>query len=922
MAVKDQKLDRLEKMLSMVQSSVTKKEFVDAFKVVVDTIQGLRKSNETEFGLIHDNFQILASKIKQDSTSSLEDIKNQVDHLFVSNQLDKIRAAINDQVNYQMSIIDQKLNTIKDGERGLQGPPGKPGKTTVIVKPDNTSLKRIDDELFKLKETNKRIPGWGAHPLTVQSSGVTADENARVLNFIGGTITHRPDGVDDITTGSGSGNVVGPNPSTDTAIARYNGITGQIIKNSIPTINDTGGISTTINSGSTTTTTILEETPTGVVDGLNAIFTFVNLPSVVFLNGAYQIAGGVDYTLSGTYTVTFGSAPVANSLIRSLYSTSVDTLLEETPGGTIDGINTEFTITNTSISVFLNGSHLKNGIDYIGGDTSLSFTTAPSVGSLIRSLYTGGTITAETPSGSVNNINTVFAYANNPAAVFLNGLYQIGGGVDYTLSGTYVTTFVTPPRSGSLLGGFYTGISAGTVGMSITQQTNQFGLYVQSDSPFLSTTSDAVRIHTTSGTRSLYIKQEADAAAIIIDANSVPNTTYGANMTVFNIDGKNAAFSMVKMSNNGVSTTNNTNLFVQNTNSATKARVIAIHQFGLGSALYILNDSTANPAIEIDGTKYAMRADVSISGGYGLYIRTTDNALIGSVGIAKFEDTNTSSTANLVTLAKSGNGTALSITQSGDAKAIDINSSSLNNPAIVTASKFGCKHTVNTNSGYGLLILTDGIATVSPSGGLARISNQTVADSNPVLIVENLGVGRGLYLTHTGTAGTGLDIVRTSNSASAVIGAQINATNASTGGIIGLKIVSTIGTGGGTVVGLQIALPSGGTANYALQFSDTGGTAAGGIQFGTDSANLYRSTANTLKTDGKFIATGLNFTDNEVVSGSGTTFTLAATPTTGSVHLFGQGQRLIPTTDFTIAGAVITTVNSWAAGTVLADYRT
>jgi hypothetical protein len=62
---------------------------------------------------------------------------------------------------------------------------------------------------------------------------------------------------------------------------------------------------------------------------------------------------------------------------------------------------------------------------------------------------------------------------------------------------------------------------------------------------------------------------------------------------------------------------------------------------------------------------------------------------------------------------------------------------------------------------------------------------------------------------------------------------------------------------------------------------------------------------------------------NEVVAGSGTTFTLANTPITGSVKLFGAGARLTPGggNDYTISGATITTVNSYSAGQLLADYN-
>lgn len=62
---------------------------------------------------------------------------------------------------------------------------------------------------------------------------------------------------------------------------------------------------------------------------------------------------------------------------------------------------------------------------------------------------------------------------------------------------------------------------------------------------------------------------------------------------------------------------------------------------------------------------------------------------------------------------------------------------------------------------------------------------------------------------------------------------------------------------------------------------------------------------------------------NEIVSGSGTTFTLTNTPTVGTVVIYGNGQRLTPGAgnDYTISGATITTINSFPAGAILADYQ-
>lgn len=60
---------------------------------------------------------------------------------------------------------------------------------------------------------------------------------------------------------------------------------------------------------------------------------------------------------------------------------------------------------------------------------------------------------------------------------------------------------------------------------------------------------------------------------------------------------------------------------------------------------------------------------------------------------------------------------------------------------------------------------------------------------------------------------------------------------------------------------------------------------------------------------------------NEVVSGSATTWTLAHTPNTGTLRVFANGQRLIPTTDYSLSSGTITTILSWSAGALLADYN-
>ena len=68
------------------------------------------------------------------------------------------------------------------------------------------------------------------------------------------------------------------------------------------------------------------ETPSGTVNGSNAVFTLLSNPTpaaslVVMVNGQVMTAGGTDYTLSGS-TVTFVTAPPTTSIVRVSYRTS------------------------------------------------------------------------------------------------------------------------------------------------------------------------------------------------------------------------------------------------------------------------------------------------------------------------------------------------------------------------------------------------------------------------------------------------------------------------------------------------------------------------------------------------------------------------------------------------------------------------
>jgi len=141
----------------------------------------------------------------------------------------------------------------------------------------------------------------------------------------------------------------------------------------------------------------------------------------------------------------------------------------ETPEGTLNGVNTAFTLANppnpsTSLSLFRNGLLLSQALDYTITTNSITFLAGavPRTGDVLLANYRlaslpgVGFVDAETPSGTVNGVNTVFTLvqAPNPAAslgVYLNGIH-LDAGLDYTLSSNSITFIAgVVPQTGDVV---------------------------------------------------------------------------------------------------------------------------------------------------------------------------------------------------------------------------------------------------------------------------------------------------------------------------------------------------------------------------------------------------------------------------------------------------------------------------------------
>lgn len=109
-----------------------------------------------------------------------------------------------------------------------------------------------------------------------------------------------------------------------------------------------------------------------------------------------------------------------------------------------------------------------------------------------------------------------------------------------------------------------------------------------------------------------------------------------------------------------------------------------------------------------------------------------------------------------------------------------------------------------------------------------------------------------------------------------------------------------------------------GTLNELITHLKLGGFRGGGdtVAAGT---NVTISTVNGVKTISTTGGAGNTFVYNEVLGGSGTAFTFAVAPINGLYTIYGRGQRLIKTTDYSVVGINITTVDTWSASDLTAD---
>jgi hypothetical protein len=219
------------------------------------------------------------------------------------------------------------------------------------------------------------------------------------------------------------------------------------------------GVATTTTAAGTTTLTV------GSAQFQQATGTTTQ---TYVLPDATTLVTGQSFIFSNQSTGALTINANGGGLIRTVAagtSSTVTLIANGSAAGTWDP-GTTATATGTVTAVSVASSNGFTGSS--SGGATPALTIATSVTGLVKgngtalSAATAGTdylapsgqVVRETPGGTINGSTTAFTLANTPTSgsemVFKNGLLQIAGGTDYSISGATLT-FTTAPESGANL---------------------------------------------------------------------------------------------------------------------------------------------------------------------------------------------------------------------------------------------------------------------------------------------------------------------------------------------------------------------------------------------------------------------------------------------------------------------------------------
>jgi outer membrane murein-binding lipoprotein Lpp len=256
----------------------------------------------------------------------------------------------------------------------------------------NTSLAALNSQIAALTaQVNAGGSGGSLTALQSQVNALSTNVTALSASVAGNTAS-----ISTITTGL----------NTVTATVSSNGVLLNTLNTSVIALNSSvTNLANTVNAfsaGGSNAMYVDAETPGGLINGTNTIFSLAQPPTLgsllLYRNGLLQLSVQ-NYTLAGT-TVTFTTSPASSDRLEAYYrisgaSSSIAVLTDgEIPGGIINGVNQFFTLATApnpvnSLRLYKNGLLLSPGNDFNLAGLTISFVLAatPQAGDTLQASY-------------------------------------------------------------------------------------------------------------------------------------------------------------------------------------------------------------------------------------------------------------------------------------------------------------------------------------------------------------------------------------------------------------------------------------------------------------------------------------------------------------------------------------------------------
>lgn len=263
------KMTKMEEILKLLDEGLTRTEFEDAFKIVLDTIDKLRKDNGSEFDQMHQAITALSAKLKADNGDDVAGIRKECQQMMTQMMSENTS---------NMNFLKDTAGRLRAGKDGKDGANPDPADVVPLVlaqlPPD---VEETGDQIIeKINSAETLISKDSVEGLADLEKGVE-EVKKRPLGAFGRSLLQF------FVNGSKKGAIQYLNLIAGSGVTlTYNNAYG---RNDV-TISAAGGAFSIL-------------TATGTIDDSNKVFTFVSTPTIVIVNGASYI-NGAGVTIVGT----------------------------------------------------------------------------------------------------------------------------------------------------------------------------------------------------------------------------------------------------------------------------------------------------------------------------------------------------------------------------------------------------------------------------------------------------------------------------------------------------------------------------------------------------------------------------------------------------------------------------------------------